>query len=150
MYYILTSYCSMSIDIEMLKDALDNEENEGIMELDFDKVKKIKNDMLQRAGFNRETLKKYNKALKNYRYIDEIPDIKFGSYVRWVPLKNPSKIKLTNGGIVCDVKINDDVGVVCRNSMNRLFEFKMADCLVFQKLSEQEMILLSAMNYLNK
>ena len=36
----------MSLDIEMLKDALDNEENAGIMELDFNKVKKVKNDML--------------------------------------------------------------------------------------------------------
>ena len=141
----------MSIDIDILLEALDKEENEGLLDIDLIKIKQINNDMLQRVGFNRETLKKYNRALKNYRYIDEIPDIKFGSYIRWVPLKNPSKIKLTNGGIVCDVKINDnDVSVVCRNSMNRLFEFKMAECLVFQKLSDQEIVLLSAMNYLNK
>ena len=141
----------MGIDIDILLEALDKEENEGLLDIDLIKIKQINNDMLQRVGFNRETLKKYNRALKNYRYIDEIPDIKFGSYIRWVPLKNPSKIKLTNGGIVCDVKINDnDVSVVCRNSMNRLFEFKMAECLVFQKLSDQEMVLLSAMNYLNK
>jgi hypothetical protein len=140
----------MGIDVDVLLQALDNEDNEGLLDIDFNKIKQIKNDMLQRVGFNRETLKKYNKSLKSYKYIDEIPDIKFGSYVRWIPLKNPSKIKLTNGGIVCDVKINDDVSVVCRNSMNRLFEFKMAECLVFQKLSDQEMVLLSAMNYLNK
>lgn len=140
----------MGIDVDVLLQALDNEDNEGLLDIDFNKIKQIKNDMLQRVGFDRETLKKYNKSLKSYKYIDEIPDIKFGSYVRWIPLKNPSKIKLTNGGIVCDVKINDDVSVVCRNSMNRLFEFKMAECLVFQKLSDQEMVLLSAMNYLNK
>ena len=139
----------MSLDIELLKDALDNEENASIMNNDFEKINKVKNDMLQRVGFNRDTLKKYNKTLKHYRYIDEIPDIKFGSYVRWIPLKNHSKIKLTNGGIVCDVKINDDVSVVCRNSMNRLFEFKMAQSLVFQKMNDQELILLSAMSYLH-
>lgn len=140
----------MGIDIDTLLKALDNEDNEGLLDIDLNKIKQTKNDILQKVGFDRETLKKYNKALKNYKYIDEIPDIKFGSYVRWIPLKNPSKIKLTNGGIVCDVKINDDVSVVCRNGMNRLFEFKMAECLVFQKLSDQELVLLSAMNYLNK
>lgn len=140
----------MGIDIDSLLKALDNEDNEGLLDIDLNKIKQTKNDILQKVGFDRETLKKYNRALKNYKYIDEIPDIKFGSYVRWIPLKNPSKIKLTNGGIVCDVKINDDVSVVCRNGMNRLFEFKMAECLVFQKLSDQELVLLSAMNYLNK
>ena len=140
----------MGIDIDTLLKALDNEDNEGLLDIDLNKIKQTKNDILQKVGFDRETLKKYNRALKNYKYIDEIPDIKFGSYVRWIPLKNPSKIKLTNGGIVCDVKINDDVSVVCRNGMNRLFEFKMAECLVFQKLSDQELVLLSAMNYLNK
>ena len=140
----------MGIDIDTLLKALDNEDNEGLLDIDLNKIKQTRNDILQKVGFDRETLKKYNKALKNYKYIDEIPDIKFGSYVRWIPLKNPSKIKLTNGGIVCDVKINDDVSVVCRNGMNRLFEFKMAECLVFQKLSDQELVLLSAMNYLNK
>lgn len=140
----------MGIDVNVLLKALDNEDNAGLLDIDLNKIKQTKNDILQKLGFDRETLKKYNKSLKNYKYIDEIPDIKFGSYVRWIPLKNPSKIKLTNGGIVCDVKINDDVSVVCRNGMNRLFEFKMTECLVFQKLSDQELVLLSAMNYLNK
>ena len=109
----------MGIDIDTLLKALDNEDNEGLLDIDLNKIKQTKNDILQKVGFDRETLKKYNKALKNYKYIDEIPDIKFGSYVRWIPLKNPSKIKLTNGGIVCE-------------------------------LSDQELVLLSAMNYLNK
>jgi len=140
----------MGLDLDTLLKALDNEDNEGLLEVDLNKIKQIKNDILQKVGFNRETLKKYNKSLKNYKYIDEIPHIKFGSYIRWIPLKDPTKIKLTNGGIVCDVKINDDVSVVCRNAMNRLFEFKMAECLVFQKMSDQELVLLSAMNYLNQ
>ena len=140
----------MGLDIEALLKAVDNDDNEGILDIDFEEINRIKNDMLQRVGFNRETLKKYNKSLKSYRYIDEIPDIKFGRYIRWIPLKDPRKVKLTNGGIVCDVKIGDDVSVVCRNAINRLFEFKMSECLVFQKMSDQELVLLSALSYLNK
>ena len=140
----------MPLDIDTLINALDNDDNAKLMKLDYSTVNKIKNDMLQRLGLSREVLVKYHKSLKHYRYIDEIPDIKFGSYVRWVPLTNPDNIKLTNGGVVCDVKIGNDVSVLCRNRNNLVFEFKMAKCLVFQKLSEEERVLLSAMEYLNK
>lgn len=140
----------MPLDINKLINALDNDDNAKLMKLDYSTVNKIKNDMLQRLGLSREVLVKYHKSLKHYRYIDEIPDIKFGSYVRWVPLTNPDNIKLTNGGVVCDVKIGNDVSVLCRNRNNLVFEFKMAKCLVFQKLSEEERVLLSAMEYLNK
>ena len=140
----------MPLDIDTLINALDNDDNAKLMKLDYSTVNKIKNDMLQRLGLSREVLFKYHKSLKHYRYIDEIPDIKFGSYVRWVPLTNPDNIKLTNGGVVCDVKIGNDVSVLCRNRNNLVFEFKMAKCLVFQKLSEEERVLLSAMEYLNK
>lgn len=140
----------MGLDIDTLINALDNDDNAKLMKLDYTSVKKMKNDMLQRLGLSREVLVKYHKSLKHYRYIDEIPDIKFGSYVRWISLTNPNNIKLTNGGVVCDVKIGNDVSVLCRNRNNLVFEFKMAKCLVFQKLSEEERVLLSAMEYLNK
>ena len=136
----------MSLDIETLVSALDNEDNSKLMELDLNKIKKIKNDMLQRVGFNSETLKKYNKSLKEYRYIDELSEIKLGSYVRWIPLEIPENIKLTAGGVVCDVKLENDIRIICKNR----FEFKMTKCLVFQKMSDQEKVILSALNYLNK
>ena len=31
--------------------------------------------------------------------------MKYGSYVRWISLKNPENLKLTNGGIVCEMKL---------------------------------------------
>lgn len=138
----------MSLDIDTLVNAIDNDNNEGLMNLNFKKVKKIKNDILQKLGLDRETLLKYHKSLKQYRYIDEISDIKIGGYVRWIPLSNPNNIKLTTGGLVCDVKINNDVNILCRNRYNKIFEFKMASSLVFQKLTDEEKILLSALDYL--
>ena len=139
----------MSLDIDALVNAVDNDNNEGLLNLNFKKIKKIKNDILQKLGLERETLLKFHKSLKHYRYIDEISDIKFGGYVRWVPLSDPTNIKLTTGGIVCDVKINNDVNILCRNRYNKIFEFKMANSLVFQKLTDEEKILLSALDYLD-
>ena len=65
-------------------------------------------------------------------------------------MKNPENIKLSNGGIVCDIKINEGINIICRNNMHRFFQLKMGECLVFQKLSQQEQVILKALDYLNK
>ena len=63
--------------------------------------------------------------------------------------KNPEKIKLTNGGIVCDIKeINADIHIKCKNRMNMMFQIKMSEIILFQKLSEQEQVILKALKYL--
>ena len=138
------------LDITRLMKALDNQDNESIMNIDHKKIKKIKNDMLQKLGLSREKLKAYHKSLKMYRYIDELPELRFGSYIRWISLKNPENIKLSNGGLVCDIKIDNGVKIVCKNSINHFFQFDMEECLVFQKLSQQEQVILSALDYLNE
>jgi hypothetical protein len=137
------------LDVDLLMKSLEREENDCLMDLDTSKIQQIKNDMLQKLQLPREKLKKMNKALKQYRFIDEIPDIKYGAYVRWINLTN-NEIKLTTGGIICDIKIvKDDVLIVCRNTMGRFFQFKLNECLAFQKITDQEKVLLSALDYLN-
>tara|TARA_B100000902_G_C27196417_1_gene856729 strand:- start:227 stop:652 length:426 start_codon:yes stop_codon:yes gene_type:complete len=139
-----------NLDINILMKALDNQDNESIINIDYNKMHKTKNDMLQKLGLDREKLKLYNKSLKMYRYIDELPELRYGAYIRWILLKNPENIKLSNGGIVCDIKINEGINIICRNNMHRFFQLKMGECLVFQKLSQQEQVILKALDYLNK
>ena len=136
------------LDIKKLQAALNNENNERIMDLDQKKIETVKSDMLEKLNISKTELDSIKKSLKLYRYVDELPDLNFGAYVRWIPLKDVNVAKLTNGGFVCDVKINKGVVIVCKNKQNFHFQFKMGDCLIFQKLSEQERVLLSAMNYL--
>ena len=98
-----------------------------------------------------EDLKKYHKTLKNYRYIDEIKDLKYGSFLRWFNLQKDSNLKLVTGGVLCDIKIMDDgVHIVCKNFQNKYMQIRMDECIIFQKLSDQEQIILSAVEYLNK
>jgi len=136
------------LDVDLLMKSLEREENDCLMNLDTATIQQIKNDMLQKLKLPREKLKKMNKVLKQYRFIDEIPDIKYGAYVRWINLTN-NELKLTTGGIICDIKIvKDDVLIVCRNTMGRFFQFKLNECLAFQKITDQENVLLSALDYL--
>jgi hypothetical protein len=137
------------MDIHNLLHALNNENNETIVDLDYATIAKHKNDLLQQLKLPREDLIKIQKQLKLYRCINNLDDLRFGSYVRWIPLKNPEKIKLTNGGIVCDIKeINADIHIKCKNRMNMMFQIKMSEIILFQKLSDQEQVILKALKYL--
>ena len=139
------------MDIEKLMTALDNENNEELLNLDNKTISKMKNDILQKLGLNRKQLKEFHIKLKDYRYVDELPDLKCGRFIRWIDLRKPDNIKLTNGSIICDIKIeNDSIAIVCKNYMNRHYQFDMSNMLIFQKLTEQERIILSALDYLNK
>ena len=54
-------------------------------------------------------------------------------------MKDPNNIRLTNGGLICDIIINDDdVNIRCKNNFNHFMEIKMNENLIFQKLTEQE------------
>ena len=81
--------------------------------------------------------------------MDEIPDIKVGSFIRWIPLINPDKIILTRGGNICDINITDKgTSIVVKNYFGKCMQVSMDKALIFRKLNDDELILLSAMNYL--
>ena len=138
------------MDINHLLSSLENENNESIMQLTSSKISDEKNNILQKLQLERKELKALNKKLKQYRYVDEISDIQYGCYIRWISLKNPDNIKLTNGGLICDIIINDDdVNIRCKNNFNKFMEIKMNENIVFQKLTDQERTLLGALDYLS-
>jgi hypothetical protein len=137
-----------TLDISSLLKALDNDNNESIMELDLDKIQKMKHNILSELELSEDKYSSIMNSLREYKYIDEIPDLDYGHYIRWIPLKDPTNIKLTNGGILCDIKVNDQVSLLCKNRTNRFFQIKLDECLVFQKLSEQEKIILNVIDYL--
>jgi hypothetical protein len=90
-----------------------------------------------------ECLKQMCLRLSGYRLVDRICDLRNGRLVRWVKKKNPKV--LTNGGLLVNVKIeNTGVKLLCKNNMNRFFSFLFDDCLIFQKLSMEEQVVLMA------
>ena len=80
-------------------------------------------------------------------------DLKYGTYLRWIPINDPEDIQLTKGGIFCEMKVKEDgVYIICKNyGYNRKhFQIKLDENLIFQKLTEQELVLLSALDHLSK
>lgn len=139
-----------NLNIQELLSALDNEEHSNLLNTSYEKIAKDKNDILQQLQFNSDKLKLYHTKLKDYRYVDELNDLKYGQYIRWISIKNPEKLNLTNGGIFLEIKLLDTgTHMMVKNNMNRIFQIKMDECIVFQKLSDQEKIILLALKYLN-
>jgi hypothetical protein len=142
----------MSLNVDVLLNALDNENNTGVAGLSTSKIKKEKNDILQKLQISGKELKQFHTSLKDYRYINELKDLQLGRYIRWIPLNaDTSEIKLTRGAILVNVFINDEGAVlVCRNALNQSIIVKFDRVLIFQKLSEQEQILITAIDFLDK
>ena len=110
------------------------------MDLTYKQIRAIKKQVLQKLNIDAS-------KLKEYRYVDELHELKTGGYVRWVNAHDTSK--LMNGGFVVRVDIEDDgILVVCKNQF-RFFQFYLDECFVFQKITPQEHILFMANGYAN-
>ena len=139
------------LEIDKLLDALENETNTSIMELTTSKIKQINNDAIQRIQIRGNELKQMHKKLKEYRVIRDLRDLQLGYYIRWIPLKDPSNIYLTNGGIIIDIDIlKNGIHIKVKNNRNRIFQIKYDESVIFQKLTVQEKIILSVLDHLDK
>ena len=141
------------MDVNKLLKALDNESNDGLMNLTTKKIKEMNYKILCELHLSKNETLELLKKLNGYKYVDEMDDLKYGAYIRWIPLQNPEKIAITKGAIFCEMKITDDgVKLVCKNHgfNSRHFQIKLDENLVFQKLTDQEQVLISALDHLSK
>ena len=146
----MTNMNKNELDMNKLTKALDNVANDSIMNLTTRKLMEINLKILKELMLDRETLINYLRKLKGYKYIDEISDLKHGAFIKWIPITDPNNLVLNNCGLICDIKItDDDVIIICKNFMHRHYTFKMDEVLIFQKLSNQEMVIISALDHLD-
>ena len=138
------------MDFELLKKALENDDNVGLINTSIQEIKNKKNNILQQLGLNRDDLKMFNSNLKGYRYIEELKDLNIGSNIRYIKLKNIENIKLSGVNNFCEIKVlNKGIGLVFKNFQNRFFTIYFNDNLIFQKINCEEEVILKAIKHLN-
>ena len=139
------------MDVNKLMYALDNDNNESIMNLTTNKIMEMNLNILKELHLEKSITLNYLKKLKGYKYIDEINDLKYGAFIKWIPIIDPNYLPLHYCGIICEIKITDNgVIIIAKNFMHRHYSFKMEECLIFQKLTTQELVILSALDHLDK
>lgn len=79
--------------------------------------------------------------LKTYKIVDELQEYRLGRHIRWIN----SSLVLTNGGILVDVFLTEEgVRLRSKNNMNRFITISPDECVVFQKISYDEAVMLAA------
>lgn len=140
--------------LQELQGALDNEDNAYIMNLTNEKIYNMKRNVLNDLQLVKNEEDEIMDKLSEYIYIDEIPEFKEGCYIRWINLKDPENLKLSSGSTICDIELREGgTYIICKNVYGRRktsFQIKMDEHFIFRKLTNQEKVLLSVMNYLSK
>jgi len=141
------------MDVQKLLQALDDETNESLMNLTTDKILEMNLNILKELNLPRDETMNLLKKLEGYKYVDEMNELKYGTHVRWIPIENPETIHLKQGALFCEMKIKENgVYCVCKNYgfKSRHFQLAFDKNLIFQKLTDQELVLLSALDHLSK
>ena len=137
------------MDVNQLIKALDNDKNESLLEFNTKKIRELNHKVLNELDLDPNILKDYMERLSKYKYVDGINEIKYGSFIRWIPITDPDHLPLKQGGVVCDIKITDSgVLLICKGFSKSHFQIKMDETLIFQKLNYQELVLLNALDNL--
>ena len=125
------------INIQTILDSAENVDNNYIGDHSLKTITKEVIDVLNTQEIQQDDIYKYINSLLHYRLIEHVYHIHKGKHVRW--LRNG---KLTNGGIVVDVKFLDNgTHILCKNR-NRFIQYKFDDCATFQKLTTDELLIL--------
>lgn len=134
-------------ELLLLKSYVDNENNESILNMTSSKIKNNKKFIFDELPINIKYRNELKKKLKNYRYIDEIDELHIGTYIRWIKVKDTeNELKLTNGGILLDVLFENNIYLQLKNNLNKIFKINFNENLIFQKLTNQEIIILYAID----
>jgi hypothetical protein len=138
------------MDLEEITKAAENDNNSHILNLTTLIIHKMKNHILDELQLTRIEKMEIMKKIKKYRYVDQMNELKYGGFIRWINITDPENLFLTKGAIFCDFKINDNgVMILYKNFYGKTYEIKMEECIIFQKLSYQEEVLLKVMDKIN-
>jgi hypothetical protein len=159
-----------TLDIEKMLSSVENEKNDYLENKTTTTVTQEIYEKLSELPLPCEFVAVLCKKLIGYRYVDEIHELHKGKVVSWIRIRKtatqeqlestgelnfePYSIqpKLTGTGIVVNIKFSDKgTNVVISNPPNQRFtQYRFDDCYTFQKMSEEEQLILMAYEYLDK
>jgi hypothetical protein len=84
--------------------------------------------------------------LSHYNRIFELDKIKYGSYIRWIN-NDDKEQKLKKGMFVCDIILTNE-GIILKGKtyQGRFINIKMENCIIFQKMSNDEIAINHILN----
>ena len=137
------------LDINVLLKTLDNDKTSYLENKTVDDFLKENMEIVKSIdGINKDNVRSICDKLVSYRYVENLFDLHKGKHIRWIRLNSADK-KLTNGGMVMNITFLDNgTHVLCRNSANKFIQIKFDDCVIFQKFTTNELLILLTYQYM--
>jgi hypothetical protein len=132
----------MSKDEKLMKMLNDSKYLKSLTDID-----KMKCQILNELKLPIATKKKYVNDLKNYIFVNEIDDLKVGTFLRSISI-NDDKYSLNPPCIYCDTKIVDSgMLLLCKRVWTPVmfFHIPMDKTILFRKLKTDEKLIILAM-----
>jgi NDP-sugar pyrophosphorylase family protein len=131
-----------TMNVEELLNSLEGDKNDYLEKKSMKIITEEIYEVVKTLSISQKLQKEYCNKLTGYRVVDDMHELHRGKHIRWIRESNP---KLTNGGIVTNIKFMDNgAQVLCMCSGNRFIQFKFDDCIIFQKMSLEEQLIMLA------
>jgi len=126
-----------NLDIPAILSAAENVSSDFLNTHTIDGISEDNIQVLTTHGISDENIQGLCEKLIEFYHVDQVYQIHKGKHIRWV--RNG---RLTNGGIVVDIKFLDTGTHILCKSRNRFIQYKFDDCITFQRLSSDEILIL--------
>jgi hypothetical protein len=136
------------IDAKQLLMAYENQKNDYLDgKTNMDIATEIVGSFEQLEDVSKKEKRSFAESLSGYRYVDEIDQLHVGKYVRWIQ-KYAEQVKLANGGILLSIEAGNE-GMYMKVRLNnfKLINVSFDMCLIYQKLSVGEQLVLMVADY---
>ena len=141
------------MDINAILSAMNKTENNTIANLTLKKIAARRHEILSSMNLTPEKMAEFERKLPMYRVIETPYDLKHNQLIRWIPLRSlETRPYITLGGTLFRVRENPEEGVhvvTIRNVKRFVFNIKFELNVVFQRLSQEELLILRAVEYVD-
>jgi hypothetical protein len=137
----------MEFEINKIIDDIDKYK---LSDLNTEIIKNRRNNILKQI-LDDDELKHYKEVLNDYRYVDEVDELRIGSFIRYFVLKdNEDDLKLARGGFIVDIQASkENIVILCKNNGN-FWKIKINNCVIFQRNTKQEEVLIKILDHLKE
>ena len=149
-----------TMDVEKLLESIENDKNDYLEKKSMKIITQEIYETIQKLPLPQKTRFEYCQKLVGYRLVDDVHELHAGKHVRWIRENAQAQVLmnglaqtqvLTNGGIATTIKFLDNgTQVLCKLTGQRFIQFKFDECIIFQKMSLEEQLIMMAYDYLDK
>ena len=142
---------TFQLDVNAILSAMTKSENSTIVNMTLPKIVARRQEVLSSMNLTPEKMAEFERKLQMYRVVETPDELKHNQLIRWIPLRSlETRPYVTIGGCLFRVKYNDEEAlhiVTIRNVKKFVFNIKFELNAVFQRLSQEELLILRAVEY---